>query len=343
MNKKVLIALSGGVDSSVAAHLMLENGYECIGATMQLLDNAEVQIADAQAVAERLQIPFYCFDMRKEFRERIIDTFIESYEKGETPNPCVLCNREMKFGLLHEKAAELGCDFVATGHYAKIEESNGRYVLKKAETVSKDQSYFLYSLSQEQLSRTLFPLGNYNKDEIRAIAENLDLVTARKKDSQDICFVPDGDYIKVIEQYTDKTYPKGNFINTNGEVLGQHQGLIRYTVGQRKGLGIALGKPMYVKSKCVITNEVTLCEDAELYSNTLTVGNLNWIAFSHPPTNFECSVRIRYRHIEQPASVTIDNGIANVTFKTPQRAATAGQSAVFYDGNCVLGGGIILK
>ena len=342
MSKKVLIALSGGVDSSVAAHLMLKNGYECVGATMQLLDNTEKQIADAKAVADRLKIPFYAFDMRKAFREKIIDAFIESYENGETPNPCVLCNREMKFGMLLKKADELGCDLIATGHYAKIEQSCGRYILKKAETKAKDQSYFLYSLTQEQLSRTVFPLGDYNKDEIREIAENLDLVTARKKDSQDICFVPDGDYIKVIESYTNKTYPKGDFVNTKGEVLGQHQGLIRYTVGQRKGLGVAFGRPMYVKSKCAESNSVTLCEDSELYSDTVTVGKLNWIAFLNAPESFSCSVRIRYRHIEEPASVTVQNGIATVKFSKPQRAATVGQSAVFYDGNIILGGGIIL-
>ena len=342
MSKKVLIALSGGVDSSVAAHLMLEKGYECIGVTMQLLDNAENQIADAKSVADRLGIPFYAFDMRKEFRKKIIDAFIESYEKGETPNPCVLCNRDMKFGLLLEKAIVLGCDFIATGHYAKVEQINGRYILKKAETLEKDQSYFLNLLSQEQLSKILFPLGSYNKEEIRRIAEDLNLVTAKKKDSQDICFVPDGDYIKVIEEYTNKSYQKGNFIDTNGNVLGQHQGLIRYTVGQRKGLGVAFGKPMYVKSKCAERNEVTLCEDSELYSDTLKVTDLNWIAFPTPPESFKCAVRIRYRHIEQPATVTVQNGIATVKFETPQRAATFGQYAVFYDGDIVLGGGTIL-
>ena len=341
MSKKVLIALSGGVDSSVAARLMLEQGYECIGATMQLLDNAENQIADAESVAKRLGIPFYTFDMRKEFREKIIDEFIKSYENCETPNPCVLCNREMKFGMLLDKAKVLGCDFIATGHYAKVEYQNGRFILKKAETLKKDQSYFLYSLSQEQLSRVKFPLGGYSKDDIRAIAGKLGLITAQKKDSQDICFVPDGDYIKVIEDLTHKTYPKGNFTDTTGNILGQHQGIIRYTTGQRKGLGVAFGKPMYVKSKNQTTNEVTLCADEELYETEINVGNLSWIAFDKIPATFRCSARIRYRHIEQPALVSVNGDTATVKFQTPQRAATVGQSAVFYDGDCVLGGGII--
>ncbi len=343
MNKKVLIALSGGVDSSVAAHLMLEKGYSCLGATMQMLDSSKAQVADAESVAEKLGIPFLSFDVRQEFRERIIDSFIEAYEMGETPNPCVSCNREMKFGLLLEKAKELGCDKVATGHYARVEEQNGRFILKKAQNPEKDQSYFLYCLSQEQLKATEFPLGKYSKAEIRAIAESLGLVTAHKKDSQDICFVPDGDYIKVIEEYANKAYAKGSFVDTSGKVLGQHQGIIRYTVGQRKGLGVAFGKPMYVKSKRVDTNEVILCDNDGLFSDTVKVKALNWIAFENPPESFRCKARIRYRHVEQSATVTVTDGIATVKFDEPQRAVTPGQSAVFYDGDTVLGGGIIAE
>ncbi len=337
---KVLVALSGGVDSSVAAHLLKEQGYECIGATMQLLDGAETQIADAKAVADRIGIPFYAFDMRKEFREMVIDEFIRSYENGDTPNPCVVCNKQLKFGLLLEKARELGCDFIATGHYAKVETSSGQFVLKKAETLEKDQSYFLYSLSQDVLSRVLFPLGAYSKAQIREIAEGLNLVTAKKKDSQDICFVPDGDYIKVIEDYTKKTYPKGNFIDVNGTVLGQHQGIIRYTTGQRKGLGIALGKPMYVGSKNIATNEVTLCSDEELYSKHVSARDFNWITKPDADT-FRCNARIRYRHVEQPATVKVLIDTVEIEFDEPQRAATSGQSVVLYDGDIVLGGGII--
>ncbi len=340
--KKVLVALSGGVDSSVAAHLLKEQGFQCIGATMRLLPDADGQVADAKAVADRLGIPFYAFDMQKEFRQTVIDQFVRSYEKGDTPNPCVVCNKQLKFGLLWKKAKELGCDFIATGHYSRVENSNGRFLLKKAKTLEKDQSYFLYSLSQEVLSRVLFPLGDYSKAEIRRIAENLNLVTAKKKDSQDICFVPNGDYVKVIEEYTSKTYPKGNFVDTSGNVLGQHQGIIRYTVGQRKGLGVALGKPAYVGSKNVETNEVTLCSDEELYSKSVLAKDFNWVAFPTADETFCCKARIRYRHVEQPATVFVYDGTVRITFDKPQRAATSGQSVVLYDGDTVLGGGIII-
>ncbi len=342
MKGKALIAMSGGVDSSVAAYLMKKEGYECVGATMRLLDNADVQIHDAKTVAEKLGIPFYCFDLRRQFREAVIDEFVRSYEAGDTPNPCVVCNKRMKFGALAEEAVKLGCDKIVTGHYAKTELENGRYLLKKADAREKDQSYFLYSLSQDVLSRIVFPLGAYSKSQIREIAESIGLVTARKKDSQDICFVPDGDYVKVIEKYSDKGSVSGNFVDTNGNVLGRHGGIIRYTTGQRKGLGIALGRPMYVKCKNTETNEVVLCDDGELYGSTVTAEKLNWIAFEKPPENFKCYARIRYRHKEEPATVTVCGDGATVLFDRPQRAATKGQSVVFFDGEVCLGGGIIV-
>lgn len=342
MKGKALIAMSGGVDSSVAAYLMKKEGYECIGATMRLLDNADAQIHDAAAVAEKLGIPFYCFDLRRQFKEAVIDEFVRSYESGDTPNPCVVCNKRMKFGALAEEAIKLGCDKIITGHYAKTELENGRYLLKKADVRDKDQSYFLYSLSQDVLSRIVFPLGAYSKPQIREIAESIGLVTARKKDSQDICFVPDGDYVKVIENYSDKAPVPGDFVDINGNVLGRHGGIIRYTTGQRKGLGIALGRPMYVKCKNTETNEVVLCDDGELYGTTVTAEKLNWIAFEKPPESFGCYARIRYRHKEEPATVTVCGDRATVLFDRPQRAATKGQSVVFYDGDVCLGGGIIV-
>lgn len=341
MNRKTLIALSGGVDSSVAAYLLSQQSYDLIGATMQLLDNTENNITDAKHVAEKLNIPFFSFDMRDPFRKTVINEFISSYENGETPNPCVICNKELKFGLLLEKARELGCDKIATGHYAKVAIIGDRAILKKADNLEKDQSYFLWSLSQEQLKSVIFPLGSFSKTQIREIAEELQLSTAKKKDSQDICFVPDGDYISVIENTTKKKYENGSFVDINGNILGQHQGIIRYTIGQRKGLGIALGKPMYVCSKNIENNQVVLCDDQELYSDTLSASHFNWIAFNEPPNVLKCKARIRYRHTEQPATVTVDGDKVFIKFDQPQRAITKGQSVVLYDGDIVLGGGII--
>lgn len=338
--KKILIALSGGVDSSVAAHLLIKEGYECVGATMKLLDNADDNVASAKAVADHLGIPFYCFDLRQEFFDLVIKPFAQSYQNGGTPNPCIVCNKQLKFGLLLQKADELGCDFIATGHYAKVENENGNYYLEKAENKEKDQSYFLYSLTPEVLSRVLFPLGNYSKPQIREIAENLGLVTAKKSDSQDICFVPDGNYADIVRGIIGDSCPKGNFVDTYGNVLGTHQGIINYTIGQRKGLGIALGQPAYVLEKRKDTNEVVLCSDAELFKSELTATDFNWMT-EKPSDTISCKARIRYRHQEQPATVTILGDRVKVVFMEPQRAITAGQSVVLYDGDKVLGGGII--
>lgn len=339
--KKALIAMSGGVDSSVALSLMQSKGYECEGVTMRLLQNADSSIADAKAVAKRLGVPFTVAEMVDTFRETVIAGFVDLYEKGLTPNPCVMCNKLLKFGELLRLADQKDCDVLVTGHYAKVEKSGGQYVLKKAADLKKDQSYFLYTLTPEQLERVRFPLGDYTKPEIREIAERLGFVNAKRKDSQDICFVPDGDYAKVIAEYSGKAYPAGVFLDLKGNVLGKHSGLINYTVGQRKGLGIALGKPMYVCAKDPEKNTVTLCDDAELYKEKLSAKDFNWI-IAPKADSFRCKARIRYRHTEQDATVTLQGDTVSVLFDEPQRAITPGQAVVLYDGDTVLGGGTII-
>lgn len=354
MSKKAIIAMSGGVDSSVAAFLMKDNGFDCIGATMKLYDNDDIMesgektccslddIEDARSVANRLSMPYYVFNFKDDFKEKVIDKFIATYENGGTPNPCIDCNRHLKFKRLFQKMQELGFDYVVTGHYARVDEDNGWFYLKKGVDEAKDQSYVLYSLTQNQLAHIQFPLGTYSKTEIREIAENHNFLNARKKDSQDICFVPDGDYAKFIEGYLGKTYPKGNFIDINGNVLGEHQGIIRYTNGQRKGLGVAFGKPMYVADKNVKDNTVTLCTNEELFSAELIADDFNWL-IPNPAKEIKCSARVRYNMKEQSATVyTLENGNVKIVFDVPQRAITRGQAAVLYDGETVLGGGTIL-
>ncbi len=354
MNKKAIIAMSGGVDSSVAAFLIKERGFDCIGATMKLYDNADINISrektccslddveDARAVANRLSIPYYVFNFKDEFREKVIDKFISTYENGGTPNPCIDCNRYLKFKKLFQRMNELQYDYVVTGHYAQVVEENGWFYLKKGADASKDQSYVLYALTQEQLSHILLPLGTYSKAQIRELAEEQGFLNARKKDSQDICFVPDGDYAKFIEQYLGKSYPKGNFINKSGNVLGEHQGIIRYTNGQRKGLGVAFGRPMYVCDKNVKENTVTLCTNEELFSSELIADDFNWI-IPNPANEIKCSARVRYNMKEQKATAYIlDNNNVRVVFDEPQRAITKGQAVVLYDGDTVLGGGTII-
>lgn len=354
MSKKAIIAMSGGVDSSVAAFLMKDKGFDCIGATMKLYDNDDIMesgektccslddIEDARSVANRLSMPYYVFNFKDEFKEKVIDKFIATYENGGTPNPCIDCNRHLKFKRLFQKMQELGFDYVVTGHYARVEKQNGWFYLKKGVDAAKDQSYVLYSLTQNQLAHIQLPLGTYSKTEIREIAENHNFLNARKKDSQDICFVPDGDYAKFIEGYLGKTYPKGNFIDINGNVLGEHQGIIRYTNGQRKGLGVAFGKPMYVADKNVKDNTVTLCTNEELFSAELIAADFNWL-IPNPQKEIKCSVRVRYNMKEQSATVyTLENGNVKIVFDAPQRAITRGQAAVLYDGETVLGGGTIL-
>ena len=356
MSRKVIIAMSGGVDSSVAALLMRERGYTCIGATMKLFHNEDVglcrehtccsleDVEDARSVAYALDMPYYVFNFSDRFKTDVIDRFVSAYEHGVTPNPCIDCNRYLKFDKLFQRMQELEYDDVVTGHYARIEynPASGRYELKKAADANKDQSYVLWSLTQEQLAHVQFPLGDMVKSEVRALAEAHGFINAKKHDSQDICFVQNGSYADFIEQYTGKTYPPGDFVDTRGRILGQHRGIIRYTIGQRKGLGLALSEPMYVKSVDPETNTVTLGTEQELYTQSLVATGINLIAVPTLSGVVRVKAKVRYRQPEQWATVTRTGADAfTVVFDEPQRAVTRGQSVVLYDGDLVLGGGII--
>ena len=354
---KALIAMSGGVDSSVAALLTIEKGLDCIGCTMKLYEAEDTDLPpeagktccslddteDARSVAFKLGMPFYAFNYKDEFREKVMEKFAASYERGETPNPCIDCNNYLKFGKLHERAKVLGCEYVVTGHYARIEkDSAGRYLLKKALDDSKDQSYVLYGLTQEKLAHTMFPLGGLTKAEARKIAEAHGFVNANKPDSQDICFVPDGDYAKVVGKITGNEPVPGDFVDKNGNVLGRHKGIINYTIGQRKGLGIAVGHPIFVCEICPEKNCVVLGENEDLMKREVLVSDFNWISGEAPEGPVRCAAKTRYRMKEQPATAyPLPDGGVKIIFDEPQRAITPGQSAVCYDGDIVLGGGEI--
>ncbi len=355
--RKALIAMSGGVDSSVAAALMVRDGYDCIGITMKLYENETIGIEregsccalsdteDARKVCSRLGMPYYVLNFKEDFSREVIDRFVAAYEAGDTPNPCIDCNRYMKFDKLYQRARELDCDCIVTGHYARVtyDPVNGRYLLKKAQNIAKDQSYVLAFLSQEQLSHTIFPLGGFfSKEEVRTLADDYGFVNARKHDSQDICFVPDGDYASFMSRYTGKEYPAGDFLTQDGKKLGEHKGIIRYTIGQRKGLGLSLPAPLYVCRKDMEQNTVILAPEQALFSRRCIVDDFNWIAYEQPSEPVRITAKTRYRAPEASATARVlEDGRVELLFDEPQRAITCGQAAVLYDGELVVGGGTI--
>ena len=344
MPEKVIIAMSGGVDSSAAAALMVDSGYECTGISLLLHNTGGIDFSDARQAAEKLGIIHKTLDYRDSFRDEVINYFVESYEQGYTPNPCIICNQKIKFGRLLSYLSETGTDFLASGHYAQIERSGSRFLLKKAADLSKDQSYVLYGLNQEKLGRINFPLGNLKKNEVREIAKNKGFINANKSESQDICFVPDGDYGSFIERYTGKEYPEGDILDINGNILGRHRGIIRYTLGQRRGLGVAVNHPVYVCTKDARNNTIKMGPETSLYSKTLIAENLNLIALEKLEKPLRVKAKTRYLHKEHDAWA-IQTGIneIRIDFDEAQRAITPGQAVVFYDGDIVIGGGIIKK
>ncbi len=338
--------MSGGVDSSVAALLMLERGFDCVGCTMVLWSGdsqccSADDVEDARYAARRLGIPHYSFNMKDDFSREVVEPFAAEYLAGRTPNPCIRCNREMKFKKLLERAELMGCSHIVTGHYARTEERDGRFILRRGRDESKDQSYVLYFLGQDELRRAAFPLGELTKPEVRAIAEENGLLNARKPDSQDICFVPDGDYARFIEEQLGRTAEPGDFVDRDGRVLGRHRGIIRYTVGQHRGLGLSLPEAMYVCAVDAGSNRVVLGRQEDLFRREVQVRDFSWVSGESPDGAIRCTAKLRYAHRPQPAWAEPAGDRVLLTFDEPQRAATPGQAAVLYDGDEVLGGGTI--
>ena len=353
---KVVVGMSGGVDSSVAAYLLKQQGYEVIGVTMQIWqkeDNQTVEenggccglsaVEDARRVAQMLDIPYYVMNFREEFDQKVIRYFMREYLNGRTPNPCIACNRYVKWESLLQRSMQIGADYIATGHYARIEQlQNGRYAIRNSVTAAKDQTYALYNLTQEQLMRTKMPVGAYEKSQVRAIAEELGLYVAHKPDSMEICFVPDQDYARFIEENSGKKIPEGNFVTTDGKIVGRHRGITHYTVGQRKGLNLSMGKPVFVLEIRPETNEVVIGDGTEVYADRLICSDLNFMSVPDVPDDFPVVAKIRYNHRGTKAHVRrIGADQAEVIFEEPVRAVTPGQAVVFYDGEYVAGGGTI--
>lgn len=367
---RIAVAMSGGVDSSAAAAILKEQGHDLVGFSMQLWnqrrgisvdENGDPlpsrccsldDVYDARRVAEELGFPFYVLNLEREFERDVVEPFVASYLNGETPIPCVSCNSRLKFASLDRLAASLGCEKVATGHYARVEydEAANRYRLYRGRNLQKDQSYFLWELTQEQLSRSMFPLGEMSKPEVREVARNSNLAVAEKAESQEICFVPDGNYSGFIDRYlqaegaSERLPGAGEIVDARGMVVGEHTGIHRYTIGQRRGIGIASERPLYVLGIDVKENRVTVGAEGDLQSAEFTAAGVNWIAYDNPTTAVQARVRIRYRHTEAPATITpLPDNRVKVVFEEPQRAITPGQATVFYDGDEVVGGGWIVK
>ncbi len=349
--EKIMVAMSGGVDSAVTALLIKNMGYTAVGATAVMFDRKDERfmaspssdIEDAKRVASLLGIDHLVYDISEDFASSVIDSFTSAYLSGSTPNPCVICNKHIKFGMLLDNALSHGCSHIASGHYAIIEkDANGRFLLKKGKDRKKDQAYVLWQLSQHQLAHTLLPLGEYSKEEVKSIAEEHGFILERKKESQDICFIPDGDFASFLSRYLGKDFEKGSFIDRDGNILGEHLGAVKYTTGQRKGLGIAMGHPVYVLEKSMQSNTVTLGKEEYLFSKSLDARDINFIAFDRLNSSIKIEAKIRYSHASAPAILTqTGENEFHLEFENPQRAITSGQSVVLYDGDYVLGGGII--